>query len=147
MRPSEVYALEWDNIDRENKTIYVCQAIGSNHNEKPVIVKTKTQSSVRTIPYPDDLDEILNLLKGEQYLFKRSNGEFLNGDFVSNTLYRLTGGKLRRYMLRYQFSTDLILKKVEVRTIQKLMGHTNSNMTVNYARSNEKVKKTAISGR
>ena len=147
MRPSEVYALEWKNIDRINKTIFVCQAIGSTKSKKNTIVKTKTQSSIRTIPYPDELEEIFDMLESDTYLFKRKNGEFLNGNYVSNILRRLSKGKLRTYMLRHQFSTDLLTNNVDIRTVQELMGHTSGSMSLEYARSNPELMKKAIKNR
>lgn len=147
MRPAEVYALQWKNIDRENKTITICQQIGSNNDVKNVVVKTKTENSNRTIPYHPDLDDFLDMLESEDYLFLRSNGKFLNGAYVSNTLYRITGGKFRAYMLRHQFSSDLLNNHVDLRTIQELMGHSSSSMTLSYARSDDKHKKDAIINR
>ena len=147
MRPAEVYALEWENIERNNKTIFVCQQIGSNNKEKNVIVKTKTKTSVRTVPYTSELDSLFDLLDGKQYLFKRKNGEFLNGTFVSCVLRRVSDGKFRAYMLRHQFSTDLIMSKIDIRTIQELMGHSSASMSLEYARSNEEAKNEAIKKR
>ena len=73
--------------------------------------------------------------------------EFLNGNYVSNILRRLSKGKLRTYMLRHQFSTDLLTNNVDIRTVQELMGHTSGSMSLEYARSNPELMKKAIKNR
>ena len=51
------------------------------------------------------------------------------------------------YQLRHQFSTDLITNHVDVRTVMELMGHNNTNMTVEYARSSDDLKAEALKNR
>ena len=47
----------------------------------------------------------------------------------------------------YQLTTDLIDQNVDLRTIMEIMGHSESTMTLFYARSNQKKKKEAINNR
>lgn len=51
------------------------------------------------------------------------------------------------YQLRHQFSTDLITNNVDIRTVMELMGHNNTNMTIDYARSSSELKSDALNKR
>ena len=125
-------------------SIYVCQRVGSTSTENNVITHTKTESSIRHIPIDVRLVEVFKqlfeLTEGE-YIFTKNNGEFMSGDYLSDILRHHTKGLLRAYTLRHQFSTDLLINGVDMRTIQELMGHTSSTMTLGYARSNDELKK------
>ena len=143
MRPSEVYALTKDDIDFKNHTIRVNKAVGSNSSEKYAVITTKTALSNRLIPYPSKLQIVLERLP-EGFMFKRENGQLLNGDFVSDKIRIYSKGKYRAYMLRHQFSTDLITNNTDIRTVKELMGHSSDNMTIDYARSNDELKKEAV---
>ena len=150
MRPSEVFGLAKSNIDLEKMMIYVCQRVGSTSTENNVITHPKTESSIRYIPIDDRLIKTFNLLFGlseGEYIFKKNNGEFMSGDYLSDILRHHTKGQLRAYTLRHQFSTDMIINGVDMRTIQELMGHTSSTMTLGYARSNDELKRKAIENR
>lgn len=150
MRPSEVFGLKKSNIDLEKMSIYVCQRVGSTSTENNVITHTKTESSIRYIPIDsrliDVFKQLFDLTEGD-YIFTKNNGEFMNGNYLSDILRHHTKGLLRAYTLRHQFSTDLLINGVDMRTIQELMGHTSSTMTLGYARSNDELKKKAIEGR
>ena len=150
MRPSEIFALETSAIDFENKQIKVYQRIGSTTTEKYAIVKVKTDSSVRTIDYPPELEDTLRELVDnaiDGYLFKKSNGKLLNGDEFSDRLNKATDGTFRAYPMRHQLTTDLLEQGFDLRTIMEIMGHSEGTMTLYYARSNQKKRKEAINNR
>lgn len=150
MRPSEVFALHIDNIDMKNRNIFVCQSIGTTSKEIGVIRKTKNEYSIRNIPIVDELVDILKELiqySKEGYLFVRNNNKFIDGTYLSDITRRMTKGAFRPYMLRHQFSTDLLNNGANPRTIQELMGHANPRMTIEYARSNDNLKKNALNNR
>lgn len=150
MRPSEVFALESKNIDFEYMSIYVCQSVGTTSSELNTIRKTKNENSIRYVPIVEELIPILNELIKESkngFLFIRDNNELMNGTFLSDITRRISKGTFRPYQLRHQFSTDLITNGIDIRTIQELMGHRDSSMTIEYARSNEMLKKKALESR
>lgn len=145
LRPSEAEALEQKNIDREHRLIKVVQAIGSDATNNFVVKRVKTANSIRVVPYPPEMDQYLD--SSDQFLFKRSNGEFLNTTYLSNILRRYSNGTFRAYQLRHLYSTDMLNSGVDIRTVQELMGHTSSVMTLEYARSSEERKKEAVNKR
>ena len=150
IRPAECYALEKTNINLTNRQLTICQSISSDDKRKGFISRTKNETSIRTIPYPKELDsvfeELYTISKGD-LLFIKDNGELFTSAFVSVHIRKNTTGNFTAYKLRHQFATDLLLNQTDIRTVQDLMGHTNSSMTIEYARSNDKVMSEAINKR
>lgn len=136
-RPAEVLALTEADIDRDNRVITINKSIDSSGQIRP----TKTAHSVRTVPYPKEAEKYV---RGD---YIRADGRRLLSRNINETLYRLTKGKFRPYMLRHLYSTDLIRSGADLRTIQELMGHDSSSMTLEYARSSEEAKREAIEKR
>ena len=150
MRPAEVMALDKKNIDLNRMSIYVCQSVGSTSTESNTIKKPKTENSIRYIPIDPRLIPVFNKLyamSSEGLLFIRDNGELMNGNFLSSACQRLTKNQFRPYTLRHQFSTDLLTNGNDIRTIQEMMGHASSTMTIGYARSNDELKRQALLNR
>lgn len=148
LRPQEVYALSKYNVDTKRRIIAVKSSVGSSSTGSGVIVHTKTPQSERDVYYPADLDEVFAELMagGHDYLFMTKKG-LLNGNKTSAIINRCRPVDFRQYNLRHQFSSDLIEKGVDVRTVQELMGHADPQMSINYARSREETKRKAIDSR
>ena len=84
------------------------------------------------------------------YLICDYNGKLYKTDFVSNYITNVAKKnkiKFNAYMLRHLFSSDLIKSNTNLRTIQELMGHSSSSMTLAYARVTDEDKKAAIASR
>lgn len=158
MRPAELFALTRSDFDLVNKTVNIDKSIGTKKTDKSpetnrpekVIKKTKTISSIRKIPLPDicigDVVEVLKFAKFE-HVFKRYDGKLMHSDYYSTLVLNASkkaGIKFNAYMLRHNFATELTLNKVDMRTIQELMGHTSSTMTLSYARSTDEIKREVI---
>lgn len=150
IRPAECYALSRDNIDLDNRLMTISQSVSLDEDREGFISKTKNERSIRTIPYPQELDEVFKELyemSNNNLLFIKDNGKLMTGCYASACIRTITKGKFHSYNLRHQFATDLILANTDIRTVQELMGHTNSSMTISYARSNQKEMQKAISNR
>ena len=153
IRNAEVFALRRENIDLTNNVIKVRAMVGSDKKELGVIVPVKTVRSIRDIPICAELKEILlNLMAWHQfdYLICDYNGKLYKTDFVSNYITNVAKKnkiKFNAYMLRHLFSSDLIKSNTNLRTIQELMGHSSSSMTLAYARVTDEDKKAAIASR
>ncbi len=153
MRPCECYALTRQDISIKERTISVNKEIGSSATEYNVLRATKTELSTRIIPIVSDLIPILkNLLayQDSEFLFAKFDGTLFDIDKVTNKVRyasRKLGINFNMYQLRHQFSTDLITEGVDPRTVMELMGHNNTGMTIDYARSNEELKLKALEDR
>lgn len=153
IRPAECFAICRDDVDFKNKILYLNFAIGSNENERAVLIPTKTEKSVRSIPMSDDLIDIFKevfAFTDNYYLFQDWDGNFMEIDNVATKIARIFKNDqyhFNLYNLRHQFATDLTLNNVDPRTIQELMGHTTATMTLSYARSNKDKEREAIEKR
>lgn len=153
LRPAECFALKRSNIDLQSGYLSVTNEVGSSLTESKTIRQTKTPESNRRVPIVKELSVILQewmFTNSNDYLFCDKNGNFLDSTKIGGILNRLSkklGIKFNMYRLRHQFSTDLITQNNDPRTVMELMGHNNTNMTINYARSNDEKKKETLNKR
>lgn len=154
MRPSECFALTRSDLNFESLTISVNKAVGSTKSKRLTVKRTKTESSIRELPITTEieslLDEILNFQENE-YLFADYDGKLPDMRIIGKTINhvcRKEGIDFTLYRLRHKFSTDMITsKEVDIRTAMELMGHAAKSMTLDYARSNEELKREALKNR
>ena len=58
-RQGELVALQWSDLDIENKTISVSKQAGRNNAGEPDITRPKTENSSRKISMPQDAVDLL----------------------------------------------------------------------------------------
>jgi integrase len=150
LRPSEAYALCKDDIDFNRGIVRINKAIGSTTNDLVSVKTTKNINSVRILPLPNELVPYLQECieyQPSDYLFATETGKFITSrkyaNFIHNACVK-ANINFRPYMLRHAFSTKLVTSNTDIRTVQELMGHKNINMTVDYARSTDELKRNAI---
>lgn len=148
MRPAEAEALTRDDISRDY--ISINKQLGSDSDEKHVVTRCKTETSVRKVPIHPDLRPILHdLLDYSKFheLFKREDGQYIDSSFVGTILRNVlmgTGLKFNLYMLRHNMATQLVTHGTDSKTTMELLGHKQYNMSLGYANSSNKLKKDAI---
>ena len=59
LRKGELVALQWSDLDIENKTISVSKQAGRNNTGEPDITRPKTENSIRKISIPQDAVDLL----------------------------------------------------------------------------------------
>ena len=107
LRIGEALALKWQNIDFENKTLKIEQAItqipkfdseGNVINRVTVVGDTKTTCSVREIPVADIVIETLKEWREKQILRQKTNKE-VTADLISRTSFIFVNddGSVRTY--------------------------------------------------
>lgn len=118
MRVGEFVALTEENIDRHRHLIWVTESISANEGERTT---PKTKSSVRAIPYLDDLFEGIRLgtytyggIKKAFNVALKKGG--ISGMFIHNT--------------RHTFSSLCYYYRVPDKFIQMWMGHSTVAMTM-----------------
>ena len=107
LRIGEALALKWQNIDFENRTLKIEQAItqipkfdseGNVINRITVVGDTKTTCSVREIPVADIVIETLKEWREKQILRQKTNKE-VTADLISRTSFVFANddGSVRTY--------------------------------------------------
>jgi len=77
LRPSEAFALNYEDFDLENKVLTVNKAMGYGEHEVPFIKSTKTYVT-RVLPIPDEFIESFRKYKGKGHIFLNNEGKFMH---------------------------------------------------------------------
>lgn len=146
MRPSEIRALKWSDIDFDNNVIYVTKAMKREENKNRIshangripksiecVGKTKSTKGVRTLPLAQDAAGVLATWKdesggtAESFIFPNRKG----GALTDSGLHSMWGRFLKKnniadkgfilYRFRHTFCTQL-LRKYLPQKVQLLMG-------------------------
>lgn len=148
IRIGELCALQWDDIRTDciiiSKTMHRIQ---DNDHTIIEITEPKTPSSVRTLPIPEFLK---NIIDG----YRRSCGYVLvnrNGNWVEPRLMQLTFKKIIEdcdlpktnfHALRHTFATRCIEAGFDVKSLSEILGHADVKTTLNkYVHSSFEFKK------
>jgi len=134
MRKSELLHLKWNDIDFRNKIIYLVQTKNREVREIPMTdLVFKTLLKVRKNP-------------NSAYVFCKKDGcpyRDIRGGFT-NALKRAGIRDFRFHDLRHTFASHLVMAGVDLKTIQKLLGHKTFEMTLRYSHLSPDHKSRAI---
>ena len=149
LRRSEALGLKWDSVDFENKTVTIKHTVVrfSDVIEKD---RTKTASSYRTYPLPDEIEQIFlhqrekeklgrktygELYEENDYIFKWDYGRMYNPDFITRKFSKLLKANdlphIRFHDLRHSCASLLISKGFTLKDIQEWLGHADIETTAN----------------
>lgn len=138
LRKGEAVALDIDrDVDFQNRTISVREAVRFLPNGQPVISTTKTEAGVRTIPMLDILADELRGLHG--LLCVSAKGAMMSDSAFDrafqnyNKALSRTAGKpirIRAHDLRHSFCSMLYDAGVDLKSAMLWMGHANETMTM-----------------
>ncbi|MNB82484.1 Transposase [compost metagenome] len=147
LRRSEVLGLKWDCIDFEEKTISI-KEVRVKIGKKVVVKKPKSESSQRTLPLMEKIEDYFKLLKkqrkqnklryGEDYVNSGlvccwpdgspMKSEYLNHKF-KDILAKNELPHIRFHDLRHSTASYLIKHGVSLKEIQVWLGHSTIALT------------------
>lgn len=144
LRIGEVLALSIENIDLENKLLYVKRTL-TNDKEFAIILgnKTKTYAGNRTLPIPDFLapifEEQLKYANGNLHnLIFTTNDNYIRTSAINKELKRIFEEELKTssknistHCLRHTYGTRCIEAGMTAVVLQRLMGHKDVTVTLN----------------
>lgn len=166
MRISEIYGLEWKNVDLPNKTIQVEKTVVTTRSGTLVQDSTKTKTSRRKILLPDNVCYMLKRFKlwqkvrdirfGTHYSTSpwvlsnpqgkpRSPSSFSGHDFKQ--LLDLAGidRKFRIHDMRHTHATWLLEAGVNIKVVSERLGHSSIRITLDtYAHVLETMQQEAV---
>ena len=161
IRLGELCALKWEDVDLEtrlisiNKTLLRTRNFDNTENKTKLILNSpKSRSSIRNIPLPDFLC---------QMIYRLSSGTNIKEDFIlSNSPSPIDPRTVQRYhekvlqkacighrkfhAMRHTFATRALELGIDIRTLSDILGHSKISTTLDiYAHSLLEQKRLAIS--
>ena len=155
LRTEEVLALTWSNVNFNTRRIRVTKAVVRIGGSSRVLKEPKSKSSIRDVIVPEKVATLLQTWKDlcmasfPEWIATRPNLEKTKDYVIVNP----TDGTLphpgtynqwlRRYLqrhhfehvtphgLRHFFTTYLLIKGADIKTVSKLMGHSKTSTTLN----------------
>ena len=139
--------LKWSDIDFKKRIISISRSVNYDKDEKRFIENpTKTESGKRTIPLTETAYQILIeqkkanegkpiVLGYHEYVFLNSKGKPTHRKIYDRTLNRIAKDmgieSFSIHNLRHSFATRCIESGMKPKTLQKILGHANINLTMN----------------
>lgn len=154
LRVGELCGLKWEDIDFDNAVLHVkrsVQRVSKNGKSQVIIGTPKSKSSVRTVPIPAFVCDILKNYRrcGDFYIItgkgKPTEPRTMQNRFKS--ILKLCGIRnVNFHLLRHTYATVCIEKGFDPKTLSELLGHADAAITLNrYCHPSMQIKKDYVS--
>ncbi len=124
LRIGEFLAIDWQkDVDHKGRFIYVTKTVDIDTGE--VLLSPKTDNSVRSVPFLEDLLPVIKVLSQNRYTYTSCRLYF-------SRLYkrlRLRGYNIHSF--RHTFASVCNAVGMRPKTAQHLLGHSDVNLTLN----------------
>ena len=139
LRPGEIYALTWEDIDLKEGTIRVSKSVVFKNN-KPELSFPKTNKSIRVVEAPQTVINALKAYRGINItpkLFAGKDGEYKGktgyiGEWerIKKKIEAVLGHEtdLTMYCFRHNYCSELYYSEVSLKEAQRLLGHASYKM-------------------
>lgn len=162
LRTGELVGLEWRHIDFENRVLTIEQSMEYRYKVGEWrLGPPKSQSGYRTIPLTDEAIRILKAQKEKNkkikhipeewkdFIFLSRKGEPVKNSTYDTALFKICDkvgiDRFSMHVLRHTFATRCIEAGMKPKTLQKLLGHSSIQITMNlYVHVTEDEKKKEI---
>lgn len=144
LRIGEICALRWGDISLTEQTLRVrltMQRIqtspGTDKKTKILIAAPKSSCSVRTIPLPNELVQILSSYEREEnaYVLTGVTEKFVEPRTMQNHFRRITNAcgisNVNYHALRHTFATRCVELGFDIKSLSEILGHASVNITMN----------------
>ncbi len=143
LREGEICGLKWNDIDIPNRLLHINQIISrvrcfdEKKKTKLIITTPKTDSSIRTLPIPDKLMDVLSDMKSksisDSYVLTNTS-KFMDPRTYYNhykIFIKSIGLSNHTYHdLRHTFASNCIELGMDPKTLMELLGHANITTTL-----------------
>jgi len=157
IRIGELCGLKWSDINFHNNTLMIERTVQRVKSNKPdsrtelTVTLPKSNSSIRTIPLPSFLADMLKLYKPSDmsvYIITGSSNipEPRTMQYRFRSILEKSGIRIINFhTLRHMFATNCIELGFDVKTLSELLGHSSVEITLNrYVHSSMERKKKCM---
>ena len=153
LRVGELCGLKWQDIDLEENIIFVnrtVQRVNRSGFSEVIIGSPKSRSSVRSIPIPAFLKEILakQVCADDSYLLTGTSRPVEPRTMQNRFQSILKSCGIRKvnfHMLRHTYATVCIEHGFDPKTLSELLGHADASITLNrYVHSSMQLKQDYV---
>jgi len=144
LRIGEVCALKWKDISLSQKIIYVNKTMqrvqnsnSTDRKTKIIITQPKSSCSIRAIPLPDSIINILSLNQktDECYVLTGKENTFIEPRNMQyhfkKVLKQCDMDSFSFHALRHTFATRCVEVGFDVKSLSEILGHASINITMN----------------
>lgn len=144
LRIGELCALKWTDIDFEQSELHINRTLqrisaGKNRKTEITITEPKTRTSIRTIPLPCFLKELLTAQKhkiraSDTYVLTGTNQYIEPSNYYMRYTRWLRKLKIKHYSfhaLRHTFATRCVENGFDIKALSELLGHSDVKITLN----------------
>lgn len=143
IRIGEICALKWEDISLDDKQIKIhhtmqrLQCENESTKTKIIITTPKSKCSIRAIPLPDVIVDIMreNYGGSSGYVLTGRNEKFVEPRTMQNHFKRvLLESNIRNvnyHTLRHTFATRCVELGFDVKSLSEILGHASVNITMN----------------
>lgn len=154
LRVGELCGLKWEDIDFDNAVLSVkrtVQRVSKNEKSQVIIGTPKSKTSVRTVPIPAFVLDILKIYKNCGYFYiitgknKPTEPRTMQNRFKS--ILKICGIRnVNFHLLRHTYATVCIEKGFDPKTLSELLDHADAAITLNrYCHPSMQIKKDYVS--
>ncbi len=155
LRIGELCALKWENVNLEERKIYVKKTIErvyvkEEKGTKVIIDTPKSLSSIRSIPINSKLYNLLKKNKGkckkDDFVLTGSSTQYVEPrNYQYNFKMTLKKCKIKPHKfhsLRHTFASNCIEAGMDIKSLSEILGHADVSITLNvYVHSSDKAKR------
>lgn len=148
MRPGEVLALDWGDIDSRRNAIHVHKTIArcgvddeedEEASDMRILEGAKTYCSNRYVPITPKMRKVLDILRRTEKtgpddpIFRSMDGTRLTYDgmrWQARQLAENAGVPYKGlHVYRHTFATNCYYKKIDIKLLSKMLGHSSTQVT------------------